>query len=359
MKSSALNPKSKDCENQPCSDVSVDRCALVYSRYSKHFLSLGVGAVFHPLYYSKVLIQLGYEPLPLQRSKSYIIFGSDAYFLPNVFKYIRHIKQQDGLTGLYTGVGASLCNNFLGLGVSITVLDYLNEKFPDEILSDEKLKSETSGQAYSRFVKKLSKETASKAIGIIAARPLQVIVIRRMAQFVGGETLYLSTIGSLSTIYQEEGFRGLFSGLVPQLVGEMMILWVTSSLIFAFDRYWRIYYNEPLRIEDDIDDDESIVSVVKPSKTWKQLAHFAIPYVVNGIFYPFQLVSTTMAVNGTSLKVGQMPFIPIFMHWQDCWNYLAKEKQLKRGSKLFMRNYVGPIDYKNGQIYARAPKKWV
>jgi len=28
-----------------------------------------------------------------------------------------------------------------------------------------------------------------------------------------------------------------FSGLMPQLVGELFILWVSSTALFAFDRY--------------------------------------------------------------------------------------------------------------------------
>lgn len=32
-----------------------------------------------------------------------------------------------------------------------------------------------------------------------------------MAQFIGGETIYLTVFGSFATIYKEEGVAGLFS----------------------------------------------------------------------------------------------------------------------------------------------------
>lgn len=48
-------------------------------------MRLGVSAALHPLDYSKVLIQLGYEPIAPVPGRS--ILGKSIMVLPNIFQY--------------------------------------------------------------------------------------------------------------------------------------------------------------------------------------------------------------------------------------------------------------------------------
>lgn len=58
--------------------------------------------IHHPLEYSKILIQLDYQPLPCFPTRS--IFGTPRIGLPGVFSYIGFIYNNDGFLGLYRGL---------------------------------------------------------------------------------------------------------------------------------------------------------------------------------------------------------------------------------------------------------------
>lgn len=49
-----------------------------------------------------------------------------------------------------------------------------------------------------------------------------------------------------------------------------------------------------------------------------------------------------MAVTGSDLQAGSPPYMPIYSSWIDCWSDLSRRNQLKRGSSLLIRYYVGP-----------------
>lgn len=80
----------------------------------------------HPLEYAKVLIQLDYQPLPSFPTRT--IFGSPRIGLPGVFSYMRFIYRQDGLLGLYQGLGYKIASLIIYEGVFSRTQNYLNEK---------------------------------------------------------------------------------------------------------------------------------------------------------------------------------------------------------------------------------------
>jgi len=57
----------------------------------QHLAQLGfktvLGGVTYPLTFAKTRFQLGYEPYALTPGKSFIVFGRDAWYLPNAFVY--------------------------------------------------------------------------------------------------------------------------------------------------------------------------------------------------------------------------------------------------------------------------------
>ena len=48
-----------------------------------------------------------------------------------------------------------------------------------------------------------------------------------------------------------------------------------------------------------------------------------------------------------------LPYSPVFGMWQDAWDYLDAKQALKRGARVFMRQYTGPISISaSGDVYA-------
>jgi len=307
---------------------------------------IGIGSLFQPLQVSKVLIQLGYEPWPLEKGRAWGVFGAEKRFLPNTFVYAKRIYSEYGFSMVYRGVSASICGNFIGALASVYTEEHLAKYYGmDEPLVVPKEHEYVDSK---KFIRRLARGSLSKTAGIIVARPFQVVMLRMIAQQIGGETIYRGVFGSLKQIYNEEGLPGLFSGLVPQIAGELCIYWTVSSISYLLDYLWKTYVEKEDR--NEIDDEERVET--NPPKTFKSVIQFAVPFVANSIFYPLQLVSTMMAVNGSGLVAGMPPFVPVYPTWQDCYHDLAAKDQLKRGAKSFFRFYEKPITYRFGEIYA-------
>jgi len=311
--------------------------------------SVGIGSVFQPLQVSKVLIQLGHEPYPLQKGRAWGFFGRQKNYLPNGFSYAYKLHQKFGLSGIYRGVSASICGNFVGIMTTMMAEDHLGKYYGMADDEENALPSAPDTNADSRkFIRKVVRGSLSKTAGIIVARPFQVVMIRMIAQHVGGEEVYQGVFSSMRQIYKEEGLPGLFSGLLPQIACELCIYWTVSSATYLLEYLWKAYVEK----EERIDDLEEERVEATPPKPLKNAIFFMVPYVVNSIFYPLQLVSTVMAVNGSVLKAGNPLFVPIYSTWQDCFHDLSAKDQLKRGSKMFFRFYEKPILYSNGDIFA-------
>lgn len=49
-----------------------------------------------------------------------------------------------------------------------------------------------------------------------------------------------------------------------------------------------------------------------------------------------------MAVTNSGLMAGSPRLMPHYKSWVDCWADLSSNNQLKRGSSVLIRYYVGP-----------------
>jgi hypothetical protein len=63
-----------------------------------------------------------------------------------------------------------------------------------------------------------------------------VIMIRRIAQEITGENKYTNFICSLFKIGREEGPRGLFSGLLPALIADIITIWGVTAIRYGVER---------------------------------------------------------------------------------------------------------------------------
>jgi len=276
-------------------------------------LKLGAAACFHPLEYSKVLIQIGHEPVAPRSTRT--LFGKPALALPSVFQYCGHIRKRDGFLGLWRGLTPRLC--------SVAVSTYTSQKFnelvpPEPSLTEEEEENLTEEEKRQRFVKSTLREAANKIACIIMSQPLQVIAIRSMAQFVGGEDKYSGVFGGILSVWEESGLAGFWSGVVPRCLGEVSVLGITATLTFLVNTY----------VLDD-----------KEMRTYT--GHVA-GFLASSLCYPFQVVSTCMAVSRSGLMAGYPPYMPLYAGWTDCFSDLRERNQLKRGASLIFRYYTGP-----------------
>ncbi|GMR35167.1 hypothetical protein PMAYCL1PPCAC_05362, partial [Pristionchus mayeri] len=78
--------------------------------------------------------------------------------------------------------------------------------------------------------------SAVRAVAVFAARPFVALGICQIGQVVGGEAKYLNVAQSLRLILNEEGIGGLFSGVIPQLIGSILMIWGCAAVTFAAER---------------------------------------------------------------------------------------------------------------------------
>jgi carrier protein len=153
---------------------------------------LGISVLTHPMEVSKVLIQIGHEPVAPRATRT--LFGNPALSLPSVFQYCGYIRRREGFTGLFRGITPRIS--------SIALQSFTSAKFdqlvpPEAELSDEEAAKLTEEQKVERFVKATLRDMANKTACVIISQPLQVLTVRAIAEFVGGEHKYteISQVG--------------------------------------------------------------------------------------------------------------------------------------------------------------------
>ena len=275
-------------------------------------LGIGKTVLSHPQSYVKLLIQVGHEPLPSKKKKTF--FGKEVMVLPGLVDYTRHIKKVDGWFGLYSGVGPKILHYM----TSTVVTNSVDAHF----LSENSEGSEKRKLDVKDFVIETCQLSVGKTAGVVASYPFHLISVRMMAQFVGRETCYSSMVRSVKEIYHEEGILGFFAGLVPHLLGDLLSFWLVRSLSYIFS-----YIIENYVIN------EQYVFTAK----LKLVIPFASRSVSSMFTYPFQLVTSCMAVNNTHLAAGQPPLMPLYKSWTACWADLSKKGLIRRGENLMQR----------------------
>lgn len=227
-----------------------------------------------------------------------------------------YIKKVDGYAGLYRGLSARLCANV----VSGAVFAEVNRRLPEvqSFEDEEDDETVTEEQRIVNFVKRTFKLMTAKCAALFVAQPFNVVCFRYMAQFVGREEKYTGIFTSIVEIYREEGVLGLFSGLVPRVIGEVLTLWFANTVAFVINAY------------------------IVQDKTLQSYVSAMTMFFLSSVTYPFSLVGTVMAVSGCDLEAGRPPNMPIYPSWTECWQHLSRLNQLKRGSSVIWRYYYGP-----------------
>ncbi|XP_014231041.1 mitochondrial carrier homolog 2-like [Trichogramma pretiosum] len=289
--------------------------------WSKIGFRIVLNVVTHPLDYAKTLIQIGYEPIDPRQTTS--IFGKPVLGLPNIFQYVSYIKSVDGLTGCYRGLAPRLCANAIyAIAYDKAVSSVEFEDEPDDSVPIDELEDHKRDKKY---VQDFFRTLIGRTVAIVCSHPLEVVTVRMMAQFVGGETKYDSIIGSFGEIYKENGISGFFAGLVPKLVASFTTLVIVNTSTYVLNKYF---------IHD---------------RELRGFMNATVTFLASTFTYPFLVVSQCMAVNKCGLTAGELPMMPVYADWTDCWKHLSRSNQLKRGSSLFFRYYTGPQVIINGR----------
>uniref|UniRef100_A0A8B9PL15 Mitochondrial carrier 2 n=1 Tax=Apteryx owenii TaxID=8824 RepID=A0A8B9PL15_APTOW len=249
---------------------------------SQVLLGSGLAVLSQPLMYVKVLVQVGYEPLPPTLGRN--IFGRQVYQLPGLFAYAKHIVKVDGRAGLFKGLTPRLCSGAIGTIVHSKVLQRYQEVEQPEVRR--------------RLFSFTSREMVARSAATLITHPFHVITLRCMVQFIGRETKY--------------------RGLIPRLLGDILSLWLCNMLAYLINTYAL----------------ENGVSTMTEMKSYSQAV---TGFFASMLTYPFVLVSNLMAINNCGLAGGLLPYAPTYSSWLDCWSQLHKEGNMSRGNSLFFR----------------------
>ncbi|CAF1074315.1 unnamed protein product [Rotaria sp. Silwood1] len=267
-------------------------------------------ALGHPLTYVRALMQMGYEPLPAYRGKT--LFGKEALYHPNVFRYLKYVYSIDGVVGLYRGFGCSL--------LSKVVCWYTTTKV-DELLGpvDTRVSNDQTPAAWNKCIQKILREVQAQSWGIFISHPIQVMAIRCMGQFVGREKAYseINIFQNIKEIYNRQGIGGFFVGLIPRWLLEISTVIITNILIHL------------------------LKTQLPPQNEMVSLYEYIATFIAQTVTYPLSVITTVTAINRSGLRAGMLPITPVYANWQDAYNYLKKTEQLKRGSSLFNRAVLG------------------
>ncbi|NXF54553.1 MTCH2 protein, partial [Oceanites oceanicus] len=302
-------------------------------------LGSGLTVLSQPLMYVKVLVQVGYEPLPPTLGRN--IFGRQVYQLPGLFAYAKHIVKVDGRAGLFKGLTPRLCSSAIGTVVHGKVLQWFlsggcsppDASFPLQPGASKK----EPVSSLEQVLKETSREMVARSAATLITHPFHVITLRCMVQFIGRETKYSGTLSAFATIYREEGILGFFAGLIPRLLGDILSLWLCNMLAYLINTYALengVRAPHPARGSWGRLGAASLVSTMAEMKSYSQAV---TGFFASMLTYPFVLVSNLMAVNNCGLAGGFLPYAPTYSSWLDCWSQLHKEGNMSRGNSLFFR----------------------
>eukprot|EP01135_Chromosphaera_perkinsii_P003231 Nk52_evm6s239 gene=Nk52_evmTU6s239 len=336
--------------------------------------------LIYPFTVVRVLIQQGHEPIPPKKAK--LFFGQTVYQLPSAWAYAKIIYRTQGFKGLYRGyAGATIeslsysivrnvvrnnLHNATGIPLEEDTNSIVTSNYPiqfrngngglissnghstnghDSGANDSSFDYEceevaeplTMYQKVRTYVGKIIIDIVAGCAGIIVSHPFSVVSLRKVAQIAGGEVAYDGFLQPWIHIWKNEGLEGVFAGLAPALIGEVVKIVCLSLLRHGIEHL--------LPLEEDVDgvdeyEDEDINSD-------KKLIYQAVQLMATPLVYPFSLVKTRMVVNNCDLVVGKEPYAPVYRTWVSCFTHMYSQggwtsQGLLKGSGILRRNIPCP-----------------
>ncbi|CAE6461355.1 unnamed protein product [Rhizoctonia solani] len=144
-----------------------------------------------------------------------IAHGSHGYL--GIRDTIASILRNQGLRGLYRGLGPTILGYLPTWAIYFSVYDETKKRLGDNEYGDSSVRDGRLGKRQAWATHIISAMTAG-ASGTIATSPLWVIKTRFMTQ-PQDELQYRHTWDAFRTIYRSEGWRAFYRGLFPSLLG--------------------------------------------------------------------------------------------------------------------------------------------
>lgn len=262
-------------------------------------------AFLQPINVVKVLIQVGYEPLPPRYVKpGWFFFSTGGFYYPNIYKYMRYLSEKEGTKlVLYRGLTPRLCSVIVTNTVRSEVLSLIPTSKsrcpPEQILSE------------------VGRQCAATSLAVIASHPLLVVTNRMIVSLIGHEDKYSSVFGTISTIFSEEGLLGFYAGIIPHLLGEVS---GKAIEVLIQEIIEKLEVNKKLGLPPPEDGKATVLPV-------SALHGF--------LSYPFALTTTIMTVNNCGMAVSDLPTMQGTEEgWFACIKSLWTSGSIKRGSNL-------------------------
>ncbi|KAF1619237.1 UNVERIFIED_CONTAM: hypothetical protein FQV15_0003912, partial [Eudyptes pachyrhynchus] len=310
-------------------------------------LGSGLTVLSQPLMYVKVLVQVGYEPLPPTLGRN--VFGRQVYQLPGLFAYAKHIVKVDGRAGLFKGLTPRLCSSAIGTVVHGKVLQRglsgggsspPDASFPLQPGASKK----EPVSSLEQVLKETSREMVARSAAALITHPFHVITLRCMVQFIGRETKYRYGAGGLPWGGSRSRCLFSFSGLIPRLLGDILSLWLCNMLAYLINTYALEngssgagpHFGVAARLRGGLKA-PFLLPQVSTMAEMKSYSQAVTGFFASMLTYPFVLVSNLMAVNNCGLAGGLLPYAPTYSSWLDCWSQLHREGNMSRGNSLFFR----------------------
>ena len=296
-----------------------------------HVMRAVVNVPVYPIRFVQVLIQLGFEPTPPQRSYSFV-FRQHLYYYPGLFGYARAIVREEGWRALYRGVGASVVSEVVQLtarGILTPPVKRAVSWLPLSVVDggndvpDTEENVQTSRAVVVRHTRNFVSAVTLETLVELFYHPFHVITIRAIAQHIGREDVFSSVWGSIKEIYREEGISGFYVGIVPAILSHVSNIFIYNLLRLAFE----------------------LVAMQVSSNLGKAVIQGLIEvpllmYLPRTYSYPFGLMTNMMAVNNCRLRAGLPPRMPVFSGWRDSYRYLKSSGILYRGSVIFLPRFA-------------------
>ncbi|KAG9298263.1 hypothetical protein G9A89_002751 [Geosiphon pyriformis] len=178
---------------------------------------------------------------------------------------LRRIWREEGIRGLYRGLGPTMYGYLPTWAIYFTAYDYFKDT----------LASKTGARSDYQWVVHIFAAMGAGATSTIATNPFWVIKTRFMTQNDTTTYRYQNTMHAFSTIYRQEGIRGFYKGLGPSLMGVSHV-----AVQFPLYEKMKVWLKKPDR------DHLSNLSILYASSVSKMIASMAT--------YPHEVVRTRL-----------------------------------------------------------------
>jgi solute carrier family 25 folate transporter 32 len=224
---------------------------------------------------------------------------------------LRQIFREEGVRGLYRGLSPTTMAIIPNWAVYFTVYELLKERMGDENNSDPTTKPKDLSPMQHVFA-----AAGAGGVTCLLTYPVWVVKTRLQTQRLRPELVqYTGTFSALYRIAHEEGIRGLYSGLVPSLMG-------ITHLIIQFPAHEKFKTLIAAEVGTPVD---------KLSSGYVSLSAGAAEFLASSIVYPNQVIGSRLQEQGHSMRDP-----PRYSGVIDCFQKTLKHE----GAVGFYRGYA-------------------